>query len=44
LKIISGRVSTEVDARLSFDTEATVEKAKKLINLYKKFGIEKERI
>ncbi len=44
LKIISGRVSTEVDARLSFDTEATVNKARKLINLYKKFGIEKERI
>jgi len=44
LKIISGRVSTEVDARLSFDTEATVEKARKLINLYKNFGIEKERI
>jgi len=40
LQIISGRVSTEVDARLSFDTEATVEKAKKLINLYKNFGIE----
>jgi len=44
LKIISGRVSTEVDARLSFDTEATVEKARKLIYLYKNFGIEKERI
>ena len=44
LQIISGRVSTEVDARLSFDTEATVEKARKLINLYKNFGIEKERI
>ena len=44
LKIISGRVSTEVDARLSFDTEATVRKARKLINLYKNFGIEKERI
>ena len=44
LKIISGRVSTEVDARLSFDTEATVKKAKKLINLYKNFGIDKERI
>ena len=44
LKIISGRVSTEVDARLSFDSEATVEKARKLINLYKNFGIEKERI
>ncbi len=45
LKIISGRVSTEVDdARLSFDTEATVEKARKLISLYKNFGIKKERI
>ncbi len=44
LKIISGRVSTEVDARLSFDTEATVKKARKLINLYKSFGIDKERI
>ena len=44
LKIISGRVSTEVDARLSFDTMATVRKARKLINLYKNFGIDKERI
>ena len=38
LNLISGRVSTEVDARLSFDTEATVIKAKKLINHYKNFG------
>ena len=44
LDIISGRVSTEVDARLSFDTEATVSKARKLINHYKSFGIDKERI
>jgi len=44
LNIISGRVSTEVDARLSFDTEATVLKARKLINHYKSFGIDKERI
>ena len=44
LNIISGRVSTEVDARLSFDTEATVRKAKKLINHYKSFGIDKSRI
>ncbi len=44
LNIISGRVSTEVDARLSFDTEATVKKARKLINHYKSFGIDKERI
>ena len=44
LKIISGRVSTEVDARLSFDTQATVEKARKIINLYKEHGIEKDRV
>ena len=44
LKLISGRVSTEVDARLSFDTEATVNKARKLIKLYKNFGVDKERI
>ena len=44
MKIISGRVSTEVDARLSFDTNATVIKARKLIELYKNFGIGKERI
>ena len=44
LKIIPGRVSTEVDARLSFDTEATIAKAKKLIALYKERGVEKNRI
>ncbi len=44
LKIISGRVSTEVDARLSFDTVATVSKARKIINQYKKLGIDKNRI
>ena len=44
LNLISGRVSTEVDARLSFDTEATVKKARKLIKHYKSFGIDKERI
>jgi transaldolase len=44
LKIIPGRVSTEVDARLSFDTEGTVKKARELIELYKQFGIEKDRI
>ena len=44
LKIIAGRVSTEVDARLSFDTQATVEKARKIINLYEDFGITKDRI
>ena len=44
LGIISGRVSTEVDARLSFDVEATVNKARKLIKLYENHGINKERI
>lgn len=44
LKIIPGRVSTEVDARLSFDTAATIAKAKKLIALYKDRGVEKDRI
>jgi len=44
LKLIPGRVSTEVDARLSFDTDATVAKAKELIALYEKAGVDKERI
>lgn len=44
LKIIPGRVSTEVDARLSFDTEGTIAKARKLIGMYKDLGIAKERI
>lgn len=44
LKIIPGRVSTEVDARLSFDKEASIEKAKKLIALYEEAGISKDRI
>ncbi|XP_025096774.1 transaldolase-like isoform X2 [Pomacea canaliculata] len=44
LDIIPGRVSTEVDARLSFDKEGMIEKAKKLIELYKAEGIKKDRI
>ena len=44
LKIVPGRVSTEVDARLSFDTKATVAKARKIIKLYEKAGISRERI
>jgi transaldolase len=44
LKIIPGRVSTEVDARLSFDTEATIEKAHRLISLYEADGIDRKRI
>lgn len=44
LEIVPGRVSTEVDARLSFDTKATIQKAKDIITLYAKMGIDKERI
>ena len=44
LKLVPGRVSTEVDARLSYDTEATVTKARKLIALYEAAGINKNRI
>ncbi len=44
LKIVPNRVSTEVDAKLSFDTEGTIAKAKSLISRYQKNGIEKERI
>jgi transaldolase len=44
LKIIPGRVSTEVDARFSFDAEGTIAKARALIELYKQAGIDRERI
>jgi transaldolase len=44
LKIVPGRVSTEVDARLSFDTEATVQKAREIISAYESKGIAKNRI
>ena len=44
LRIVPGRVSTEVDARLSFDTAATVTKASKLIGLYEEAGIGRERV
>jgi transaldolase len=44
LKIVPGRVSTEVDARLSFNTEATITKARDLIALYEEAGISRERI
>eukprot|EP00538_Stauroneis_constricta_P001018 CAMPEP_0119570810 /NCGR_PEP_ID=MMETSP1352-20130426/43797_1 /TAXON_ID=265584 /ORGANISM="Stauroneis constricta, Strain CCMP1120" /LENGTH=312 /DNA_ID=CAMNT_0007620485 /DNA_START=623 /DNA_END=1561 /DNA_ORIENTATION=+ len=43
-KIVPGYVSTEVDARLSFDKEATIAKARKIIELYKEAGIDKSRI
>ena len=44
LKLIPGRVSTEVDASLSFDTEATVAKGRRLIALYEQAGIGRERV
>src|SRR3989440_1114371 len=44
LKIVPGRVSTETDARFSFDTQGSINKGRRLIQLYKERGIEKERI
>jgi transaldolase len=44
LKHVAGRVSTEVDARLSFDTERSIDKARRLIALYEKEGVSRERV
>jgi len=44
LKVIPGRISTEVDARLSFDTQATLRRAERLVELYDQAGIGRERI
>ncbi|MGB5444387.1 MAG: transaldolase [Psychromonas sp.] len=44
LKVVPGRISTEVDARLSFDTQASISKARKLIKLYNDAGIKNDRI
>ncbi len=44
LEIVPGRVSTEVDARLSFDAKASIKKARELIALYEESGVSKERI
>src|ERR1022692_4439480 len=44
LKAVPGRVSTEVAARLSFDTDATIAKAQKLISLYEKRGVPRDRV
>ena len=44
LKIVSGRVSTEIDARLSFDVEGSVAKARELIHLYETAGFDRERV
>ena len=44
LQVISGRVSTEVDARLSYDTQGTVTKAHELIDYYREAGVDRERV
>lgn len=44
LDVIPGRISTEVDARLSFDTESSIHRARKLIGMYEAAGIDKSRI
>ncbi|VXB73954.1 transaldolase B [Burkholderia sp. 8Y] len=44
LKIVPGRVSTEVDARLSFDTKASIDKGREIIKLYEGAGINRERV
>jgi len=44
LKVIPGRISTEVDARLSFDTERSISRAKRIIGFYEEAGIGKERV
>jgi transaldolase len=44
LKHVAGRVSTEVDARLSFDTEASIARARRLISLYERHGVAKEKV
>jgi transaldolase len=44
LAIIPGRISTEVDARLSFDTAGTIERARKLIDMYEQSGLKRDRI
>jgi transaldolase len=44
LKIVPGRVSTETDARLSFDTEGSIKKGRELIALYEKAGISRDRV
>ena len=44
LKVVPGRISTEVDARLSFDTDAVLKRAHRLIDLYEKAGIGRDRV
>ncbi|WP_269900344.1 transaldolase [Paenalcaligenes faecalis] len=44
LDIVPGRVSTEIDARLSFDTQASIERARQIIQLYEQAGIDRQRV
>ena len=44
LKVIPGRVSTEVDARLSFDTAATIDRARRIMALYEAAGVGRDRV
>ncbi|KAA8561424.1 Transaldolase [Pseudomonas extremaustralis] len=44
LKVVPGRISTEVDARLSFDTDAVLKRAHRLIDLYEKAGVGRDRV
>ncbi|WP_417778330.1 transaldolase [Stutzerimonas xanthomarina] len=44
LKLIPGRISTEVDARLSFDTQAMVQRGERLIGLYEQAGVSRDRV
>ena len=44
LQVIPGRISTEVDARLSFDTQATLRRAERLIDLYEQSGVARDRV
>jgi transaldolase len=44
LKVVPGRVSTEVDARLSFDTQATIARARRIMGLYEAAGVSRERV
>ncbi len=44
LKKVPGVVSTEIDARLSFDKEGTIEKTRKLVKLYEEQGVKKEKV
>lgn len=43
-KIVPGYISTEVDPRLSFDTEASVSRGRRIIEMYKEMGVQKERV